>query len=214
MKRARSAEQKDLRRHEILAAAAQLYATRRLEAISMQDIARAAGLAKGSLYLYFETKEELYLTLLESSLQQWLAQLDAWLLAQTSPLHAAALATELARSLQRHPMLVRMLAILHTVLEHNLDRVRIAQFKHFLLRTLSHTASLIEQKLPRLLPGQGLQLLLRIDALVIGLQHLSDPAPAVRQVLEAQAALAGFRVDFARELEPCILALILHLTQA
>lgn len=51
------------RRSEILAAAQRVFLERGLDAATMDEIARAAGLSKGALYLYFPSKDELFLTI-------------------------------------------------------------------------------------------------------------------------------------------------------
>ncbi len=59
--RAYSNEQKHQRRKDILSAAAELFKNRRYEQVTMADIAKQSGVAKGTLYVYFRTKEELFL---------------------------------------------------------------------------------------------------------------------------------------------------------
>lgn len=49
-----------LRRREIVAAAVKVFSRRGFEAARAEDIAHAARIAKGTLYLYFRTKEALY----------------------------------------------------------------------------------------------------------------------------------------------------------
>lgn len=49
-------------RQAILRAANELFSSKDYRETTMQDIADRAGLAKGTLYLYFRSKEELYLT--------------------------------------------------------------------------------------------------------------------------------------------------------
>lgn len=45
---------------EILAAALEVFAERGFQAARMEDVARRAGVSKGAVYLYFETKAELF----------------------------------------------------------------------------------------------------------------------------------------------------------
>ncbi|MEZ4381870.1 MAG: helix-turn-helix domain-containing protein [Nannocystaceae bacterium] len=52
---------KGLRRRRILEAATQLFATRGYRRTSISEIAKEAGIAKGTVYLYFATKVELLL---------------------------------------------------------------------------------------------------------------------------------------------------------
>ena len=65
MSRARSVEAKLARREQILSAAVELLAHERYEQLTMASVARAAGLAKGTPYLYWRTKEELFLAALQ-----------------------------------------------------------------------------------------------------------------------------------------------------
>ena len=51
---------KEERQRQILASAARLFASGRFDEVLMDDIAREAGVAKGTLYSYFPDKEELY----------------------------------------------------------------------------------------------------------------------------------------------------------
>jgi AcrR family transcriptional regulator len=58
-----SAKQKlvtELRRSEILAAATKVFGNKGFDATLMDEIAKAAGLAKGTLYLYFKSKDDIY----------------------------------------------------------------------------------------------------------------------------------------------------------
>jgi len=69
--RARSADQKALRRRLVLEAAETYFLEVGYEAFSMSQLAKRIGLAKGTMYLYFQTREELFLTLYEQSLIRW-----------------------------------------------------------------------------------------------------------------------------------------------
>lgn len=59
----------EARREAILQAAAEAFDARGFEAARMDDIARRAGVSKGTLYNYFENKDELLLGLAESVAQ-------------------------------------------------------------------------------------------------------------------------------------------------
>jgi AcrR family transcriptional regulator len=59
----RREHEREARRNEILDAATGVFYAKGVEAAKMRDIAAAAQLGKGTLYLYFKTKEELLLAL-------------------------------------------------------------------------------------------------------------------------------------------------------
>lgn len=66
-KRARSDEAKRKKRDMLLATARDLLATMAYESIKMQDIAKAAGVSKGTLFVYFESKDQLFLEILNEA---------------------------------------------------------------------------------------------------------------------------------------------------
>lgn len=53
------------KRHQILEGAHAVFAARGFDAASMNDIAAAANVSKGTLYVYFEDKEHLFVALIE-----------------------------------------------------------------------------------------------------------------------------------------------------
>ena len=56
----RRREQKLHRQEEILAAAFEVFAAHGYEATRIDEVARQAGIAKGTIYLYFRDKERLF----------------------------------------------------------------------------------------------------------------------------------------------------------
>lgn len=64
----RRQREKEIRKKEILAAAKVLFFEQGFAATSMNQIAKQVELSKGTLYLYFKNKEELYISLLVEGL--------------------------------------------------------------------------------------------------------------------------------------------------
>lgn len=206
--RARREEDKQQRQQDILAAAMRLFDMRDYDAIRMDDIAKEAGLAKGTLYLYFATKEDVFLDLQGREIRAWMQQAAAALQAYPLPrIPVQDFARAYVASLQASPRLLRLLAILHAVLERNAAPERIAPFKRALAADFQRHGPALAARLG-LAAADGPRLLLRLYALLIGMWQLAEPAPAVRRVLEADAALAVFRIDFATELTLAVTALL------
>ncbi len=61
---------KQKRREQIIRHALEIFAKRGYHRTSVSDIARAAGISKGLMYNYFESKEDLLITVLEYVMQQ------------------------------------------------------------------------------------------------------------------------------------------------
>lgn len=66
------------KRERILAAALKLFAHEPYQAVTMDRVAEAAGVAKGTLYLYFPSKDALYLGILSAELDNaYVTQLNS-----------------------------------------------------------------------------------------------------------------------------------------
>jgi AcrR family transcriptional regulator len=67
---------KDARPQELLAAALDLFVERGYAATRLDDVAARAGVSKGTLYLYFENKEELFKEVVRANLVSALAEAE------------------------------------------------------------------------------------------------------------------------------------------
>ena len=65
------------RKRQILESAARLFSSRRFDEVQMDDIAHEAGVAKGTLYNYFQAKEELYFAVVFEGLSKLNERLQA-----------------------------------------------------------------------------------------------------------------------------------------
>jgi AcrR family transcriptional regulator len=72
-RKARSAERRDA----ILAAALEEFSARGFEATRLDDVARRAGIAKGTIYLYFRDKESLFQELIRTMLTPLVGSIEA-----------------------------------------------------------------------------------------------------------------------------------------
>jgi AcrR family transcriptional regulator len=69
------ASEKEARRRDIMRVGRTLLRQRGLAALQMRELARGAGVALGTVYLYFPTKESLYVALFAERLDQMVAEL-------------------------------------------------------------------------------------------------------------------------------------------
>jgi len=206
-RRARSPEAKGARRAQILDAAFALHEDADLEAVSMDEVARKAGVAKGTLYLYFRTKEELFLGLLERAFEAWFDELDAKLSVGQGWIPASALADLVSATLSTRHLFRRLLAQLGPVLEYNLQDDRALRFKWRIAGRLAMTGALLERRTTYLRTGDGARLLLHLQALAAGIQTLAEPAPPVRRILKAPG-LDVMRMEFDQEFRATARALL------
>ena len=205
--RARKDEDKEARRRVILDEALKLYEATSYAAVKMADVAERAELAKGTVFLYFPTKEALFLALLEDLLFAWFAKLDGLLEHGEGRWTGPRLARTVAESLEGQESLTRLLALLQTVLEQNVTVEQVRKFKEHLLEALLHTGATVERRLPFLKEGEGPRVLMHLHALVTGLRQMADLAPVTREVLSLPH-MAPLRVDFTSELTAALTTLL------
>ncbi len=151
-RRARSDLDKAERRADILEAARATIDGSEMDEFTMDAVAAKLGLAKGTLYRYFPTREAVLLGILGADLEGWFAHIDRRLAKAVgrAPVVSALVGTLIAR-----PRLLRLLAVLPSVLEHNVPFATAHEFKSFLLHGSAGTGSLIDRALQARRPGSG-----------------------------------------------------------
>ena len=195
LRRARSPEDKQQRRQDILDHAWELFRTRPWSELTMSDVAEASGLSKAALYRYFETKEALFLEVEAERLGEWLEALGSELDRLPRPSSPEAVGALIADSLVARPGLPRLLALLHVSLEQNVSFDAALVFKRALKDWLARVGARLEAALDSLPPGTGLEAALHLHALCVGLWQAADAGPVVRRLLE-RPELRPLRIDF------------------
>lgn len=208
--RAISSDEKLERREAILNAAAELLTRDEYHDISIACIAQKAGLAKGTIFLYFRTKEELFLQLQVRVYKSWFEDINTRLstsLGHKNETGIDKFVENIMASIGDHPMMTRLTPILHVILERNIDYKTALEFKRFLLSEVRTTGRLIEQCLPFLRKNDGAQFLLHLQVLLIGLIQLTSPAPIVKQVIDTEK-MEVFQLNFEERLSAMLALLI------
>jgi AcrR family transcriptional regulator len=194
--RARSPEDKDLRRAHLIEAATRLFADADFDGVTIARVAQLAGVAKGTAYIYFATKETLFLELVKAELAQWLAALTLKLKRLRSAQPAVAVPAAIARSLTERPVLRRLLVLLHMVIEPKIDEASAREFKLYMRDLLTQSSLALADKLPGLTPEDAATLMLQTHALVISVTQLSEPPPVIARVMAMDASLQTMHIDF------------------
>jgi AcrR family transcriptional regulator len=197
-------EHRELRRRLLLDAAHRLFGERKALP-PVADIASAAGLAKGTVYLYFRTKEEIFVALLEDRFTQLFAALGP-LLAQLAPGRSEtgrAFAVAYSALVRDSGDLLELAALANTVLEKNLPVEPMQRFKRNLADGINQAGAVLEVRIGARPPGWGATLLLQTYALTLGLWQALDFPPALRALVQ-QLALGVLERDFYAELEAAV----------
>ncbi|MDB2615358.1 TetR/AcrR family transcriptional regulator [Luminiphilus sp.] len=188
--RARSSEQKALRRHAVLETAEMYFKEVGYEAFSMAQLAKKSGVAKGTLYLYFNTREELFLTLYEQSLIRW-SQIFIGSLFKT--MTSKAYAQSLYKTTQADGVFLPLLIRLEHVIEHNVSIPRLIESKRVFIHQVEAVAEVTSTAL-RLSTGQATEVVKTMGVLLIGATQ-TDQSPALNNEelpADVQLLIASF----------------------
>ena len=116
------------RKEEIISACEKLYQTMSFKEITIKEIGAVTSFTRTSIYNYFQTKEEIFLALMQREYEHWAAEMNA--LAEThDAMTAAAFADALGHSLESHEQLLKLLAMNHYDMEENSRPERLTEFK-------------------------------------------------------------------------------------
>ena len=123
-----SPELTSARKEEIIAACRKLYETMSFREITLKEIGRLTSFTRTSIYNYFETKEEIFLALFQQEYERFTEDLNA-LCDREENLSPDGLASELARALERRPLMLKLLSMNLYDMESNSRPERLVEFK-------------------------------------------------------------------------------------
>ena len=173
-RRARSAEQKALRRQAVLDAAETYFLEVGYEAFSMTQLAKKAGVVKGTLYLYFKTREELFLTLYEQSLIRWS---EVFVASLTDLMPSKAYAQVLYKTASADGTFLPLLIRLEHVIEHNVAIPRLIKSKRVFISQVEVVAERTSAAL-KLSKAQAQEIVKTMGVLLIGATR-ADQGPSL-----------------------------------
>jgi len=139
--RAYTGEQKSEKRDRIIAAAENLLPLGQYQLPSINQIIAQTGDAKGTVYLYFKTKEEIYLSLLAQGLEGMLQDM-AQLIQRRPDNFATEMAKTYIRLARAHPKLIYLASVASMILDSNVSREFMAEFKSNLLQATNALADM------------------------------------------------------------------------
>lgn len=123
-----SAALTNARREEIIKACKELYRTMSFKDITIKEIANYTSFTRPSIYNYFETKEEIFLAILQGEYELWVEELNG-VIADNDSLSRQQTAQALAASLERRELLLKLMSMNHYDMEANSRMESLVEFK-------------------------------------------------------------------------------------
>lgn len=139
------------RKEEIIQACATLNETMSFREITIKEIGAATSFTRTSIYNYFETKEEIFLALLQKEYELWVESMIVTM-EQKEAMTRDELARTLARTLTDRPRLLRLLSMNLYDMEANSRAERLAEFKVAFGASLKTVEQMILQYIPEMGP--------------------------------------------------------------
>jgi AcrR family transcriptional regulator len=203
-RRARAPADKSERRAAIVRAAEALLHRNPAADFTVDALARRAGLAKGTVYLYFGSREEVLLALHEKQIHALFAVMERALAAPGAD--AGSLVRAGLEHHAAHPEFYPLAGNCRAMLDSNVSERAAVAFRAGLALRIAAIGERIEALYPGLQRGEGAALLMNSYALIIGLWQQADTPRVLRRAMQ-RPEMAIYRIDFPRQLEAALLDL-------
>ena len=173
-RRAVTDAQKQFRRQEILDGARAYFEASGYEGFTMTQLAGRLGIVKGTLYLYFPTKEAIILALYARALEDWCEAVKVKL---ATPIAGDDFVQLFYDTATADPILIPILTRLEHVIEHNISVEPLVEAKRHFQTCFESIADKTQSALG-LAPEQARELILTLGVLLSGASQ-SDQGPSL-----------------------------------
>ena len=135
------------RREEIINACEQLYKAMSFKEITLKEIGKITSFSRPTIYNYFETKEEIFLALIQREYDRWNEDLTA-ILEGNGQLTKKELADRIANSLAGREQLLKLLSMNNYDMEANSRQELLSTFKQSYGGSMRRMCMLLEKFCP------------------------------------------------------------------
>ncbi|GAB3947400.1 TetR/AcrR family transcriptional regulator [Kribbella albertanoniae] len=198
--RARSEEQRAVRRQAILATAAEMLTELPVNDVSLNELSRRVGLAKSNVLKYFESREAVLLELSATELTSWVDDLAAGIAAvpPAAPLaeRAERLVDVLVSTISARPVLCDLISSQASVLERNISAETALAFKRSAALAYERMIELVTIALPEIGREGAMRFIPPASMLAGAVWTHAHPTPALLAAFEADPCLAPLRMEF------------------
>jgi AcrR family transcriptional regulator len=202
--RAIGSDDKEERRNAILDAAERLFVKHPDRMASVAEVAAAAGLGKGTVYLYFPGKEEMLLALHERQVAHFFSHLMRKL-AQPGPVDFDDIFPVTLANLIRLPGYLELTSRCFALMDREIPKATAVAFKTRMAQTLGAAGVELERHFG-MPPGTGITLLIHSYGLIVGLWQLLHPNERLGAAMR-RPELRALNRDYETEIENALRSL-------
>ena len=197
--RARRPDQIEQRKEAILAAALVLFQEKGLENVALADIAAKVGTATSNIYRYFESREHIYLRVLQRLGAAWEQKVYPALERLHGRGNVAKVADIIIEAYLGLPDYGELSTVVNSVLEKQLTPALLVDFRSVFLERRKRLASALAAAVPNTAADLLLPLTFHIFVHVPGLWPFCHPSPASKKML-SEPQFAHLNFDFKTEM--------------
>lgn len=144
-----SEELTNARKEEIINACAELYGTMGFREITIRDIGAKTSFTRTSIYNYFQTKEEIFLALLQREHELWTADIEA-IERENKSMSVESFAGALPSTLEKRKIMLKLMSMNLYDMECNSRLENLVEFKHAYADALVAIRRCLEKFFPRM----------------------------------------------------------------
>lgn len=177
------------RKEEIIDACATLYQQMSFKEITIIEIGKITSFTRTAIYNYFNTKEEIFLALLQREYELWVKELDE-IISSRESLSKAEFAEVLARSLENRRQLLKLMSMNHFDMEMNSRAENLTEFKRAYGKSLKAVRRCLDKFFPEMAPPDKENFIYAFFPFVYGIY------PYAVVTAEQRRAMAAADVNF------------------
>ena len=179
-----SAELTAARREEIMDACESLYRTMNFKDITLKEIGKVTSFTRTSIYNYFHSREEIFLALFEREYREWTEDLEG--IAAAPVTHDPdQLASEIADTLSRRELMLRLLSANLYDLEDNSRMERLIEFKQAYFESSAAMDRILAAGYPSLSDIDRRLTLLTLFEFLHGIYPYTHATPKQKEAMDA-----------------------------
>ena len=178
-----SEELTNARKEEIIDACAALYETMGFRDITIRDIGAKTSVTRTSIYNYFQTKEEIFLALLQREHELWIADLEG-IAHLNVPLSAEQFADALAHTLEKRGCMLKLMSMNLYDMERNSRLENLVAFKKAYANALQAVTRCLEQAFPSMTVSDIQEFLYAFFPFLFGVYPYTSHTDKQRKAME------------------------------
>jgi AcrR family transcriptional regulator len=153
---------------------------------SMDLVAKKSSTAKGTLYLYFKTKEELFLEIMKNDYMEWFQSLQDHLNEYRRQPSGKEVCSWMTNSLRTRPRFIKMLPLEAHILAQSQNDELIFNYKKEIFTGLKQTAAALQKVWKSLSFKECVLLLVQAHIVVVGSWPHGFPSKGVKDVMRRE----------------------------